>query len=201
MGAALPKRLAIPAALLTVLCAALPAAAGKTGPLTYDVAVEVGYEDPPGPESLREELELEIIKTLEGAGCYRSVNRYSREREQAELLLTVTISDLLDEQDFEISLARRESPRSPAGESTRMTARLEVDVRLQLSLLPAMIPVRTKRFHKEYGYRPYADEDPRYEVRLILIDDLARAARAFVCKSRKVRKEIARARAGKPLED
>lgn len=188
-------------ALLAIICALPPVIAAKGGPLPYDLAVEVEYAQPPGPEMLREELEWEVVKRLDGAGCVRSVERSSKAKEDAELLLTLSISDLVDEQDYYISLAQRDSPRSSPEVSRRMTASIRANVELRISAMPEAVALRTRRFRKNVSYSPYSTEDPRHEAHMMLIDKLARAARVFVCDNKKVRREVERALAGKPLDD
>ncbi len=189
------------AALLAISCALSASIAAKGGPLPHDLAVEVVYARPPGPEMLREELEWEVVKLVDGAGCFRSVVRYSAAKERSQVLLTLSIDDLVDEQDYDISLALRDSPRSSPELSRRMAARIRADVELRISAPPEAVPLCTSRFRKNLSYSPRTTEDPRYEVRLLLIDKLSRAARAFVCDNRKVRREIERTMAVKPLDD
>jgi hypothetical protein len=188
-------------ALLVIICSLSPLFAAKGGPLPYDLAVEVEYARAPGPEVLREELEWEIVKLLDEAACFRSVERYSEAQDRSQLVLTLSISDLVDEQLFDISLAQRDSPRSSPEVSKRMTARIRTDVELRISALPEAVPLRTRRFRKSLSYSPHTTEDPRYEVQLMLIDKLSREARAFVCDNKKLRREVERALAGKPLDD
>jgi hypothetical protein len=188
-------------ALLAILCALAPAIAAKSGPLPYDLAVEVVYAQPPGSEILREELEWEVVKLLDESSCFRTVDRYSAAMDSAELLLTMSIGDLVIEQDYDISLAQRDSPRSSPEVKRRMASRVLADVELRIALPSGEAAIRTKRFRKNLSYSPRVDEDPRYEVRTMLIDRLSRAARAFLCDNRKLRREVEHAMAEKPLED
>jgi hypothetical protein len=188
-------------ALLAILCTFVPAIAAKSGPLPYDLAVEVVYAQPPGAEILREELEWEVVKLIDESSCFRTVDRYSTSLDSAELLLTMSIGELVTEQDYDISLGQRDSPRSSPEVKRRMASRVLADVELHIALAAKEAPIRTKRFRKNLSYSPRVDEDPRYEVRLMLIDRLSRAARDFLCDNRKVRREIERAIAERPLED
>ena len=63
--------------------------------------------------------------------------------------------------------------------------------------LPEKVTIREKRSGNEEGYRPHANEDPDYEVQLLMIERLARTGRKFACQGggKKLQKEIESARA------
>jgi len=174
--------------------------AGKSEPQTYRIAVQVAYGDQKGAESFREELELQLLRELQHERCFReAIAEGAQEENSADLLLLVLIREMEERTDYDLTIAQRDSPYATVEESRRLIARMEATVELQLRLLPESILLRERRFGNLEGYRPQLDEDPHYEVQILMIQSLARTGRKFACKDagKKLRKEIASARAAR----
>jgi hypothetical protein len=195
-----PFRFLLAALLLILpLSFSLPNA-GKAEPQTYELAVQVAYGDFKGAESFREELELQLVRELQSERCFReAIAAGAQEENGADLLLLVLIEQMEERTDYDLTIAQRDSPYATASESRRLRATMEVRIELQLRLLPESILLRERRFGNLEGYRPQLDEDPRYEVQILMIESLARTARKFACKDtgKRLRKEIAGARAAR----
>ncbi len=177
--------------------------AGKKGESTsLGLAVQVVYGEEVGSESLREQVELTIVRAIEQGQCYRLVERYDTDQQlEADVALRVGIHNLEVREDYEASIAERTSPRTGGDPNLqrRVVATIAFDVRLEMFALPEAVLVRSRAYHHEEGYRPQHTEDARYEVRRKVIQELARDVRSFACKSaKKLPREIARARADGP---
>jgi hypothetical protein len=175
--------------------------AGKPEPQIYKLAVRVAYGDSfKGAESFREELELQLLRELQYERCFQEAIAASAQDERgADLLLLVLIQYMEERTDYDLTIAQRDSPHATVSESRRLIARMEATIELQLRLLPESILLRERRFGNLEGYRPQLDEDPHYEVQILMIENLARTVRKFACKDagKRLRKEIAGARAAR----
>jgi hypothetical protein len=180
---------------------AIPDARAKAAPAPQRVALQVVYGENVGTESVREEIELRIIREIEHAGCFAAIERYETEDEgepsEADVLFRIILSGLQIREDWEESIATRTSPNRPPGDQAdKVVTTIKLNVRFDVLLLPDAFTLRTRSYHHEESYRPTCSEDPRYEVRRMVIEEISRNARSFACKgSRKLSREIERARA------
>jgi hypothetical protein len=116
----------------------------------------------------------------------------------SDLLLRIRLTNLDVHESWDVSLAERTSP-DHAGEdvSNRVTATVAFDVEMDLLLLPEHGVLRSREYRHHQTYRPSMNEDPREAVRMLVLDDLSRDARGFVCKgTKKLPREMERARTG-----
>jgi len=199
-----PEGLSFTAMLFALALAAvsgIPDARAKAAPAPQRVAVQVVYGEHVGTESVREEVEFRIIREIEHAGCFAVLERYETEEDgkpsEADVLFRIILSDLQIREDWEESIATRTSPNRPPGDqANKVVTTIELNVRFDMLLLPNAFTLRTRSYHHEESYRPTCSEDPRYEVRRMVIEELSRDARVFACKgSKKLSREIDRARA------
>lgn len=177
-------------------------AAKPAVPAPYELALQVVYgDDSLGSESLREDAERWIFRETASHGCYAAMERYGvREATPSgdgpDLLLRVTLTNLDVHETWDVSLAERTSP-DHAGEdmSNRVTATVAFDVDMVLLVMPEEAALRHREFRHNQSYRPSMGEDPREAVRLLVLEDLARAIRGFACKgTKKLPREIERAK-------
>lgn len=191
-------------AVVAALVAGDVALAATRRPVALDLTFEVIWGDESmGEESLREDVERQVLARLEQSACYASVVRARPTAGEeagapADLLFRLKLSDLEVREDWEVSIAERTSPNQPPGEAeNRVLATIGFDVSMDLSLLPEAVSLRARDYRHEHGYRPLQQgEDPREEVRRLVIDDLARQATSFACKgATKLPAQIARTRA------
>ena len=171
-------------------------------PLPLRLAVQVDYQDKSlGPESLRAEVERQIVREIGDDGCYTQVERLGfgsesggDEESRADLLLRIGLSQLEVAEDWDLSLADRTSPnRGGENRDAMRVARVAYNVEMELLVLPGRVPLRQRHYHHSESYRPLGSEDPREAVRTQAVHDLARSARRLVCKGRnKLPREIER---------
>ena len=199
-GGPIPRRaLALAALVLLGAAGSAHAAKSRTAPLRLAFQVIWGDESM-GEESLRDRVERAVLERLERAGCYSTVVRAgpgtAAEGQGADVLYRLTLSNLDVREDWDVSIAERTSPDQPADEAeNQVVARIGFDVSMELSLLPETVALRDKRYRHDQSYRPLHGEDPREEARRMVIDDLARQATTFACKSAtKLPAQIARVR-------
>lgn len=187
---------------VALLCAA-GVLAGEGDRLPYRIEVEVGYGEPVGSQRLRDEVQLGLVRALETAACFQEVGAFDPDLTEPgdALLLRVTIDDFEDWLVHDSSIAQRTSPNAlPHEESTRLTARLEGDVRLEIVVIPQRHAVRRSGFRLAEAYRPRMSEDARYEVERRWVDLLVAKSRNFACRgaAKKLAREIAEATAQAP---
>jgi hypothetical protein len=98
----------------------------------------------------------------------------------------------------ETTMADRHEERGMPNDKRPMVVTIEALVDLRLLALPDRVVVRSRNFREKGRFRPTYRDDPRYEVRLMVLETLARAARTLACKgaAKKLPREIERARAG-----
>ena len=181
---------------LGLVCCTAPAPAKE--PFVQPLRLEVLFQAE-GPERAREELERALLDALDRSGCFARVERHrpeSLEGTEEALLLRLVIDKVIDETEFDLSIAQRYANNAPPDALRQLTARLEVGFRMELWVLPGSVPLRAKYQVVRSSYRPHLDEDPREENRIQATDEAVRAARLFACKGspKKLRKEIDRAR-------
>jgi hypothetical protein len=187
--------IAILAALLGTASTAL--AGGKQGS-DYPLLVQVAYGREVGPESLREQLEREVVRRISDEQCFAAVDNFDPEADPAQggLLFRLVVQDVDDRTNWEVPLAYRERSGGMPDATQAQVTMLRAEIVLQLLTLPDFIPVRRNDFTTERGYRPQHEEDAKYEVRLLMLDHLAEEGRKFACKgsAKKLAREIERAR-------
>lgn len=166
---------------LAMLCTASDTRAGKSEPLPYRMRVVVEWGQPVGPESIRAELEHEIVAEISLAHCFRAVHTAAPASPGPDdLQLRVTVHDYDEEIDFEFSVGDRADPG--ANLDRLMVARLQGDFRAEVSTVLEEATVREDRFRQQSSWRPVYREDPREEAQRLLVEAVARATRKFVCK-------------------
>jgi hypothetical protein len=201
MRASAPRRgtLAIPIlVLLTLVIAGPDTRAGGKGSSEYDLSVQVAYGREVGPESLREQLEMELVREIAEKQCFASVDDFDprSETQAGDLLLRLVIQDVKDHTEWEVSLAYRDRREGMPDDRQRQVTLLEVKAALQLLTLPEMSQVRRDDFKTSRGYRPQFGEDAKHEVRQLMLKHLAEEGRRFACKwsPKKLAREVERAR-------
>jgi hypothetical protein len=172
-------------------------AGGKQGS-DYPLMVQVAYGREVGPESLREQLEREIVRQISDQQCFAAVDNFDPEEQppQGALLFKLVVQDVDDRTNWEIPLAYRERSGAMPDTKQAQVTHLKASVALQLLTLPEFIPVRRNDFTSERGYRPQYGEDAKFEVRMLMLEHLAEEGRKFACKgsAKKLAREVERAR-------
>lgn len=161
-------------------------------PRPYRLGVEVVNYDRTVRESLRENIERDLIRRLDRAACFASVGPAPEAPGAADLLLRVVLTDLDDETRYRISQAARDAPNALPDTKRALDVFLEIDLEFQLLKLPGSGVIRVRRQHVNENYRPVMDEDPHDEARYKLIESAVDAASRFACKSssKKLAREI-----------
>jgi hypothetical protein len=194
--------------LLLLIVAGHHAIAGQAGPAPFGLGLQVVYgDDSLGAESLRDDVERWVFRDIASQGCYASMERYRVASEDGEesgdaphsdsdLLLRIRLTNLDVHESWDVSLAERTSPDYAGGDvSNRVTATVAFDVEMDLLLLPEYSVLRNREYRHHQTYRPSMNEDPREAVRMLVLADLSRDARGFVCKgTKKLPREMERAR-------
>ena len=192
--------------LLLLVAAGTPTDAGQAGPAPFGLAVQVVYgDDSLGEESLRENVERWVFREIASHGCFASMERYRVDATagevgdgavESDLLLRIRLTDLEVHESWDVSLAERMAP-DQVGEdmSNRVTATVAFNVDMDLLVLPEQQLIRERDYRHHQTYRPTMNEDPREAVRLLVLEDLSRDARSFVCKgAKKLPRAVERAR-------
>ena len=114
------------------------------------------------------------------------------------MMLMVTLHNFEDRMQYDSSIAERTAPNAiEQEEAQRVVAVLELDVYIDLLLLPDLVRIRSRSYHELEAHRPRLNEDPRFEVARRVTEDLIRNARSMACKgnAKKLAAEIDDARA------
>jgi len=173
-----------------------PCASGDA-PAPFDLTLLVDYGNNVVSQSLRDEVSAAVLDELHRAGCFRSVGLVRPDPgDDDDLVLDLTLLDVIDETTFEVSLAQRDSPMAPPETAQRQIARLRVSFRLALRTASDDVLLREKERRVERTYRPLTNEDPRYAARQETLDAVAEVLRGFACKGspKSLQKAVARAR-------
>jgi hypothetical protein len=184
---------------LLALCASVEAKDQE--PLPYDVGVAIRYGNVGGPERYRQELEHRLIHGLGQKSCFRKVERFDPQHPGlSSLELLILIDEFEETMQYDVSMATLNDPRSSEEVQRQVTAQAEARIRLELRTLPEFAVVRSRDLTLHESYRPVFREDPRYEVRRLMVDELIKLARGFACKgsSKKLTRQIEAARAEAP---
>ena len=145
---------------------------------------------------MREYLGRELIAAVELAGCFRSVHSTAPDPAQADdLLLRLTVVDYEEETEYRFSIAQRNEPNLDRDRLT--TAEIRAKLAVEVLTLTEGLPVRSRRFAQRSSWTPRLGEDPREQVRSMMVAAVVRDTRSFVCKgsSSKWAKQLERARA------
>jgi len=172
-------------------------AADRSEPLPWDLDVRVVFDARSGPESLRADLERALATELRRDNFFRSVAvAAGREDRAADLLLTLVLEDVEDEQVHDTSIAQHHAPGSLPDVARGYVARLAAKVRLSLDTVPDGGTVRFKRFARAGEHRPILNEDARLEAVRKFTDGVARTARGLACRgsTKKWQRDVAEAR-------
>ena len=131
------------------------------------------------------------------AGCFRSVHSKVPDPQQADdLLLRLTVVDYGEETDFRFSLAQSNAPDLDRDRLT--TVALRAELAAEVFTLREGLSVRSRRFAQRNSWTPHAGEDPREQVRRMMVAGVVRTTRSFVCKgtAKKWAKQLQTARTG-----
>jgi hypothetical protein len=183
--------------LFSLLVASFAAPWAGDTPLPYDLTVHVEYGPDGGPEMFREELVRELALSLQRHRCFRSVETEAPEEPDGDdLMLRVYVASVVEEVEWDMSIASRSSPDGQAVAERSHTATIKVDTVADVGTLAEGASVRSKRFKKTGRHRPMVATDARYEARLDAVDDLVRLVRSFACRGSETKwaREIAAAR-------
>jgi hypothetical protein len=184
------------AAVLACLISIVPAAAGAPRP--QRVRVEIGFVEPPGSATWLDALERALVPTLENAACFKSVAFHGDGvLPEADLVFRVSIGEVEEELDHDLSMAQRDDPNAPPGRAVQLVARAAIDLIFELRTAPpADLLIRQDRVRKATSRRPLSPEDSREAARREVIELAARNARTFMCKgsARRLDAEIDRAK-------
>jgi len=186
---------------LTMLSGSLAFAAG---PAPYTLAVRVELRGP-GFETFRSDADYLSVGAIDGSGCFARVVPLDEQAgeplaaaatAQADLLLIVTLSDVEDELEYEISMAERNAPNAQPQTRQMKVAHLDVQVAARLLTVDGELIVDDRDFHVGASHRPVLDEDPRLEAQTDALGQIARTLRKWVCKggARRLDKAIRTAR-------
>lgn len=182
---------------VAIVCLATPPGAAGSERWPYRLALAVDYDRQPGPESWREELELLVIDHLQANGCYESVVRFDPDASgpAPDLLLVAHVSNVEEQQRYDVAQSELYDPDAPPDTRNQYTVELMADFAFELRKLPERVTLRDKRMRLSESYRPRLNEDPRYEVRLGMIERVERALLSLACKGseKKLQRDIDRA--------
>lgn len=185
--------------LAFVLCVVAGSADAKDeAPLPYQLGVAIRYGNTGGPERYRQELEQRLINGLGQKSCFETVERFDPQHpERSSLELMILIDEFEEQMRYDVSMAVLNDPRQSEEVQRQVTAEAEAQIQLELRTLPEFAVVRERRLSLREAYRPVFREDPRYEVRRAMVDELIKVARGFACKgsSKKLLRQIEAARA------
>ncbi len=185
---------------VAILLTACPAIESRE-PLPYRLEIEAGFGPQRGPGQLLDDVRLELLSALDRAHCFDSVDPVGEGRGGSrDLLLRVTLDNVLERTDVETSLAARNDPDAPPDVARQMVAQIEAMVTAEILLADRTAVVRSRRFLQANHWRPVLNEDPRYEARTLMVDELVSTVRSFACKGKpkKWSKQLARAREATP---
>jgi hypothetical protein len=169
----------------------------RANPFPYRLQAEVGYGRVAASESVRRELERELIRELDDAGCFAAVELMGDDDEPlGELLLRLIVDDVERRTDYDLSIAERSARDAPTDAANRLEERIEARIHLALLTLPELATVRQKQFAVVGRHRPSQGEDARAVVVSEMIDETAKTTRLWVCKgsARKLSRQIESAR-------
>jgi hypothetical protein len=179
------RRSRVPLVLAAALLAgaAVPDYGGER--LPYHLAVRVGFGTEGGSASLSDDAARALVADLSAKGCFRDVLLAPTEgAPETELLLEVTLSDVLEEVRYEQSLAERVRPRDAVEAAMGRAARLSFRTDLRLAALPSGALVRQSGFRVGAERRPRTPgEDAREGARADATLDLARKVRSDLCRA------------------
>jgi hypothetical protein len=176
----MPRRL-----LSTALVSFLPiASALGADALPYRAGLQVVWADQRGPEVLRAEIERLTLEEMARNGCFAEVFALQPGQDaRGEVLLRLSLYDLLEETEYDTSLYDRVAPDAPPDTQRQLTAVLSYRVRTEILALPGEVPARVSRFRTEIRWRPrFAGEDARLTAREKAVEETARNARGVACR-------------------
>ncbi|MCP3980008.1 MAG: hypothetical protein GY716_11950 [bacterium] len=168
--------------LATAFLVGSSAHAGKKA-APYALHLEVDWGQPVGPERLRDQVEDDLVFALRVAACVASVDLSAPAQPGPnDRVLRVRIDNLIDETEFEVSIAERSSPTAMPDTARRFAAHLGADFGFAL-ISPEGEVLSSKRFRVDRSHRPVLDEDPHYEVERKLVEEAVRLGRVWTCKT------------------
>jgi hypothetical protein len=185
-------------ALVLALGAAgwVTAPALAAGGLPYRVAIYPTWGAEAGSDAFLSDLSHALADAL-SHGCYAGVEIVDDvpAEAQVDLLLSVVLSDVLEELTFEDSISGALQPGEPTKELRRV-ARFEVSVASTLETLVTRRPVESKRLVASISRRPLVlGEDPQVTARQLAIERIVSDLRKAYCRGgakllRKIQKAL-----------
>lgn len=176
---------------LAVVAAASARASEPSTP--YRVAVSVRWGSHGGSEAFRADLARRLAGTLE---CFARVelSDEGRAAPDADLLLEVVLSDLLEETRYDDTISDTLQSEDPAHE-LRREARFEVTMDATLATRATGTVVRRKHARAHAARRPvFIGEDPQEYARAEAVDGIIRDVRKAACRDgAKLAREVAAA--------
>ena len=151
--------------------------------IPYRVAIAPTWSDGAGSDAFRGDLSHALADTL-SHGCFSGVQIVDDDpaSAHAELLLTVLLSDVLEELRFEYSIAGALQPGEPSKELRRV-ARFEVRVDSTLTTLATRRPVANKHLVADISRRPLVlGEDPQVTARQLAIERIVSDLQKAYCR-------------------
>jgi hypothetical protein len=186
-------------ALALVATLAAPASAAPAPALPYGVAVDVTWGIPRGPESLRLDIERQLLRSLDDARCFERVQPLGTPEAEGDLVLRAVLDDYREDREFDVALVDRQRSVQDTGADALATVRLSAQVHLDVRLAGASAAATVRRdgFHLSLARRSMRGEDPRLAAADEFVDGVVRRAQRLLCKGSAERwgREIEAARA------
>ena len=191
-----------PLAVILAGLVCVSTSAAKEPPRPYRVMVLAAYGEPLGPESLRDDLERELVERLDGDRCFESVVRSTSDAAaEADLIFEVILDRYLEETQYDVTIATQNRP-GEQGSNLQWSAGIEAMVHLQVRRAADRAVVTMKRKRESVNRRAQPVEDTRFEARVTLVESIVHEVRSYVCKVSpgKWEKQIRQARPATPSD-
>ena len=148
------------------------------------LAILVRWGGEAGSDAFRSDLERSLEDELV-ARCFAQVSPAGDDpaAAQGDLLLTVVLSDMVDETRFDDSIAQALTPGEPTNELRRV-ARFAVDVEATLLARASGATILRRKLHADASRRPLMiGEDPQVHARAEAIEKIVGDLRKALCGS------------------
>lgn len=173
-------------------------APGAGGPAPYDLEVALDFAAASGDETMREELELQVLSELRRAACFRAINRVDAAGDEEDtprdlLRLNISVTELFEETTYDTSIAERADPLAPQELELMHTSRIRAVMSVTLEHAASDRELRSRRLRGNGSHRPLIPgEDARLVALREATSEVAQSVRLFACKggAKRLRKEI-----------
>jgi len=172
-------------------------------PLPYRISIAAAYGDPLGPESLRDELERELVARLRKAECFLGVEAQTAETaHEADLIVEVIIDRFDQGMHYDVSIATQHREDGDPDSKRQYSAGVEAVLYLQVRRAKDRALVKMERSNAGVSHHAEPGVDVRFEVYADLVDMVVRKTRSFLCKpsQKKWEKQIRQARLPDPAD-